>query len=79
MNELMELLGTIRPELDFANSADFIADAYLDSFDLVALVVEIEERYGCRIDALDITPENFKNCPAILATITKNGGVVKVK
>lgn len=77
MNELFRILNTIRPEFDFENSEDFIADGYLDSFDLVTLVAEIEERYDCLIDALDIVPENFISCKAILATIVKNGGTVE--
>ena len=76
MNKLKELLNELRPEIDFSKSENFIEDGYLDSFDLVALVGEIEERYGITIDGLDIVPENFTNMDTIAELIKKSGGKI---
>jgi acyl carrier protein len=66
MNEtLNSVLREIRPEFDFTESADFIADGLLDSFDIVVLVSDLDKRYGISIDALEIVPENFRNLEAI--------------
>ena len=61
MNELIEMLKTIRPEVDFAASDDFIADGMLDSFDVITLVTALDKKYGISISGVDIVPENFKN------------------
>ena len=61
MSSLLDALETIRPEVDFANSEDFIKEGLLDSFDIITLVAEMEKRFGITIDGEDVTPENFKN------------------
>lgn len=77
MNKILTILNEIRPEFDFSNSNDFIADGYLDSFDIVSLVSSLEEDYGILIDALDILPENFCSVEAIAEIVKKNGGKVE--
>lgn len=76
MNKIREILKKIRPEFDFETSEDFIEDGYLDSFDLVTLVSELDETYGISIDGLDIIPENFVTVEAIMAMVKKNGGTI---
>ena len=61
MSSLLDALETIRPEVDFTNSEDFIKEGILDSFDIITLVAEMEKRFGITIDGEDVTPENFKN------------------
>ena len=77
MNKIIEILQDLRPEYDFTQSKDFIADGYLDSFDIVSLVSALEENYGILIDALDILPENFCSIEAIVEVVKKNGGKVE--
>lgn len=77
MNKIIEILQDLRPEYDFTQSKDFIADGYLDSFDIVSLVSALEESYGILIDALDILPENFCSIEAIAEVVKKNGGNVE--
>lgn len=74
MNKIKEILKKLRPEFDFETSEDFIDDGYLDSFDLVTLVSELDETYGISIDGLDIVPENFMNVETIAEMVRKNGG-----
>jgi len=73
MNKIYEILTELRPEFDYKQSKDFIADGLLDSFDIVSLVVELEEKFNVTIDALDIVPENFGSAEAISKVIQKNG------
>jgi len=61
MNRLPDILKSIRPEYDFSASQNFINDGFLDSLDIVNLVVALEQDYGISIDGEDVTPENFKN------------------
>ncbi len=76
MNEIYEMLETLRPEFDFKKSKDFIEDGYLDSFDVVNLVSDLESKYDILIDALDILPENFNSVESIIKLIEKAGGKV---
>ena len=76
MKDILDILKEIRPEFSFEDSSNFIDDGYLDSFDLVALVSAIEEKYSIVIDALDVVPEYFKDLDAISNLIKKNGGEV---
>lgn len=73
-NEVLNLLKTIRPEFEFENSKDFIEDGYLDSFDIVTIVSELEDSFDVIIDGLDVVPENFNSVEAICGLIKKCGG-----
>lgn len=76
MDRIMKLLQEIRPEFDFAESSDYIEDGYLDSFDLVTLVSELDQIFGISIDGLDIIPENFMTVDTIANVVKKNGGII---
>ena len=61
--EIMKMLLEIRPEVNFAGSADFIEDGLLDSFDVISLISMMEEKYGIEIDGMEIvpiTPERYQ-------------------
>lgn len=75
MNEqIMAMLNELRPEFDFTDSDDFVMDGLLDSFDIISLVSMLEERYGCKVDGLDIVPENFASIDSIIDLMKKSGG-----
>ncbi|MDP1510650.1 acyl carrier protein [Paenibacillus sp. CMAA1739] len=76
MDKIYGILNELHPEFEYKQSNDFIADGLLDSFDIVSLVVELEEKFNVTIDALDIVPENFDSIEAIARVIQKNGGTV---
>lgn len=74
MEKIYAILQDLRPEFDFHESQNFIDDGYLDSFDMVSLISELEENYNILIDALDIVPENFQSVESIANIVKKNGG-----
>lgn len=74
MEAIYKILEELRPEFDFRTSKDFIEDGFLDSFDVVTLVSELDKKYGISIDALDILPENFNTVENICGVVEKNGG-----
>ena len=76
METIKKILADIRPEFDFESSTDFIEDGYLDSFDLVTLVAELDETFNISIDGLDIVPENFMSVETIAEVVKKNGGTL---
>ena len=71
--EIMSMLSELRPEFDFSDSEDFVMDGLLDSFDIISLVSMLEEKYGIKVDGLDIVPENFASIETIKALVSKSG------
>ena len=71
MEKIFSMLENLRPEFNFRNSTNFIDDGYLDSFDMVQLVADIEETFNVKIDGLDIIPENFADISKISALVEK--------
>ena len=49
MDELMEILEELRPDVDFASETALITDGILDSFDIVALVGELNDAFDIEI------------------------------
>ena len=70
-NEILDMLTNLRPEFNFSATTNFILDGLLDSFDIVALVSMLEEKYSIKIDGLDIIPENFADTAKISALVEK--------
>jgi len=71
MNELMEILEELRPDVDFENETGLIDHGILDSFDIVSLVGELNEAFDIEIKPTDLVPENFNSAEAILALVEK--------
>ncbi len=69
MEELMEILKELRPDVDFAAETHLIDDKILDSFDIVTLVGDLNDAFDVDISAEDLEPENFNSAQAMLALI----------
>lgn len=68
---ILEILQGIREDAEFEQSEDFIEDGFLDSFEIVDLVSELEDRFLIEIRGTDIIPENFTNLDTITALVEK--------
>ena len=64
-DKLLQILTDLRPEFDFTEDVNFIEEGMLDSFDMVALVADLENGLGVKIDGVDIVPENFCSLEAL--------------
>lgn len=71
MNELMEILEDLRPDVDFENETLLIGNGILDSFDIVSLVAALNDAFDIEIKPSDLIPENFNSAAAILALVEK--------
>ena len=69
MDELMEILEDLRPDVDFENETALIDDGVLDSFDIVALVGELNDAFDIEIKPNNLIPENFNSAEAMMALI----------
>lgn len=70
--KVLSILKEIRPEFDFEESDNFVEDGYLDSFDIVTLVSELETAFDVVIDGLDVLPENFETVGDICNMVNKS-------
>ena len=71
MNELLEILNGLHPEVDFKTCERLIDDKILDSFDIVSIIAEVNEAFDVTISAEYIVPENFNSAKALYALIQK--------
>ena len=71
MEELLEILKEIRPDVDFENETELIDEGILDSFDVVSIISEIDDAFGVQIRINELDPENFNSAEAIWSLIQK--------
>ena len=68
---LLEILEDINSDIDYKNETAIIDDGLLDSFDIVALVGEMNDAFDINISVVDLIPENFNSLQAMLALVDK--------
>ncbi len=71
MDELRDILIDLHDDVDYDTCTTLIDDRILDSFDIVTLVAEIDDRMDVRIPPEHMVPENFNSMKAIYALITR--------
>ena len=71
MDELIEILENLHPEVDFDTCTTLIDDKILDSFDIISVISEINEEFDVVIPAEEIIPENFNSAQALYELITR--------
>ena len=71
MEQLLNILAELHPDVDFETADRLIDDKILDSFDIVTLVAEIDAEYDVAIPAEELVPENFNSAKALYALIEK--------
>ena len=59
MDELIKILEKIKPGVDFTKVENMIEEEILDSFDIVNLVAEIDDKFDVEITPANLIPENF--------------------
>ena len=64
MEELLEILQELHPEVDFEVEEHLVDNKILDSFDIVSIISEIAEQFDVTISAEHILPENFNSAKA---------------
>ena len=65
MEKILEILKSIRDDIDYENEDKLIDDGILDSFDIVSIVGELCDEYEITITVDDMEPENFNSAEAI--------------
>ena len=71
MEDLLEILRELHPDVDFETEEGLIDNGVLDSLDIVTLITEISENFDVTITARDIVPGNFNSAQALYALIKR--------
>ena len=71
MDELLEILSDLHPDVDFENETGLVDNRILDSLDIVSLISEIDDRMDITIPAEEIIPENFNSVQALYELIRR--------
>ncbi len=71
MEELLELLEEIKPDVDFNTEEGLIDNAILDSLDIMSIVAEITDKFDIVISPADIIPTNFNSAKAMWEMIER--------
>lgn len=71
MEEILEILSNIRPDIDFENETSLVTDGKLDSFDIITLVGELNDAFDIEIGTGDMIPANFDSVDAICEMVRR--------
>lgn len=69
---IKSILTCIKEKIkDDLDSDSLVSDGFLDSFDIISLISELEEAFDVEIDPDDVMSENFESIDAIAALVEK--------
>ena len=71
MEELLEILKNVRPNVDFEHCEDLINSGTLDSMDMVMIMTQIMQKFDLSIPPEEMVPENFNSAKAMYHLIQK--------
>ena len=71
MEELLESLKNVRPNVDFEHCEDLINSGTLDSMDMVMIMTQIMQKFDLSIPPEEMVPENFNSAKAMYHLIQK--------
>jgi acyl carrier protein len=68
-SKVLEVLKAARSDVDFEKEMKLIDDGILDSFDIITIVSDLNEKFDIDISADELEPENFNTLDAIVALV----------
>lgn len=71
MEELLDILSELHPDVDFRTEEGLIDRNILDSMDIVSLIAEIKDAFDVTITAKYLLPANFNSARALYALIQR--------
>lgn len=64
--KILEILKCINEDILSYNGNNMIVDGIINSFEIIEIVAEIEEKFDIEIDTENLIAENFKNKDTII-------------
>ena len=66
---ILQILNTVKPNVDFSAETQIIDKGLLESFDIIRLVSLLSEEFDVEFTAAELIPENFNSVDAIEAIV----------
>ena len=76
MEKLIAILKNINANIDWAAETSLIDGGIIDSFDMIALVGELNDAFSVSVELEHLEPENFNSVDAIAALLKSLGADV---
>lgn len=70
MEDILEILRGVHPEIDYETETGLIDKRIFDSFDIVTIVGDLMDTFDIEITAEHMIPENFNSAKAIYRLVT---------
>ena len=71
MDELLELLNDINPDVDYEHADRLIDGKVLDSFSIITLISNISDTFDVELGPEHLIPENFNSARAMWEMICR--------
>ena len=71
---VLAILKEVKPTKNLESITDIIEGGYIDSFELMSLVMMLNEAFGIEITIDELIPENFNSADAIVNMIKRMVG-----
>ncbi len=71
LDQILEILKSVRPNVDFEHCEDLIGNGTLDSMDMVMIMTQIMQKFDLSIPPEEMVPENFNSAKAMYRLIQK--------
>lgn len=71
MEQIVEILNGLHPEVDFETCTTLIDDRIIDSFDIVSIISDISDEFDITIPVEEIIPKNFNSAKALWALVER--------
>ena len=65
MDEVIEILEELKPDVDYQTATNLVSSRVLDSLTILSLVAELEDNFDITIPAVEIVESNFNTAQAI--------------
>lgn len=69
--KVLDAICEVNDEIMDNQDKDLLLNDIIDSFDIVAMMVELEDAFDIEIDAEDVTPENFRTVDSIIEVVKR--------
>ena len=71
MEDLLDILYDIKPDVDYESCTTLIDDGIFDSFDIISTINELNDAFDIAIPASEIVAENFNSAAALWAMVQR--------
>lgn len=70
--EVLEVLRTVMPGVDFEGSESLVDDGIIDSLALISIIAELSEHFGIDVPLEELDKENFNSLSAIVELVERH-------